>query len=73
MTKYKEVGKDRFGFTVVEEVIDTSEDARAYYKENPEIWREHWLEGQQSCLDDLMSKGMTEDEALEHMRENPGP
>ena len=73
MTKYKEVGKDRFGFTIVEEVIDTSENARDYYAENPEIRREHWLEGQQACLDDLMSKGMTEDEALEHMRENPGP
>jgi hypothetical protein len=71
MTKYKEVGKDRFGFTIVEEITDTSEDARAYYAENPDIHREHVEEGRQSYLDDLMSKGMTEEDALEYMLAHP--
>lgn len=71
MTKYKTVGKDRFGFTIVEEIINTSEDARAYYAENPDIHREHQEEGRQAYLDDLMSKGMTEEDALAYMRENP--
>mgnify|MGYP003662120439 FL=1 len=34
--------------TIVEEITDTSEDARAYYGENPDIWREHYNEGRES-------------------------
>ena len=46
--KYKTIRKDRFGMTIVEEIFDTSEDASAYYGENPDIYREHQAEGRQS-------------------------
>jgi|GEM_PF-2946710 hypothetical protein len=46
--KYKTIRKDKYGFTIVEEIVDTSEDAGAYYRENPDIWREHQAEGRES-------------------------
>jgi|TARA_Y100000310_G_C19978989_1_gene488891 hypothetical protein len=43
----------------------------AYYRENPDIWREHANEAWDSYIDDLMSEGMTKEEATEFARENP--
>ena len=42
-----------------------------YYGENPDIWREHANEAWDSYIDDLVSKGMSKEEAIEFARENP--
>lgn len=44
---------------------------RDYYGENPDIYAEHQAEAWQSYIDDLMSKGMTEEDAIEYAKENP--
>ena len=44
---------------------------RAYYRENPDIYKAHQSEAWQDRIAELMATGMTENDATEYALANP--